>query len=217
MTTIYKLTNQDLTTHGGYRWVLGQWRKRDGTGPLCGPGWLHSYPDPLLAVLFNPIHADIPSPRLWRGEGRGKHLDDHGIKSGYTQMRIMEELPLPDIRIHHRVAFGLLCTLEINTEPAFAVWAKNWLSGQDRSAAVAASAVAASAYAVHARRSSSAAHAYAAATHAAATAYDTAAAYYARATYDAAVAAAAAIAYAYGNGNGIDLIDLMGRAMEVAP
>ena len=54
----YKLTNQEMQTHNGFQWELGEWQETSGEGGLCGPGWLHYYSDPLLAVLLNPIHAD---------------------------------------------------------------------------------------------------------------------------------------------------------------
>lgn len=64
--TGYKLLTQDMTSYGGCQWVLDEWKETDGQGSLCGPGWLHYYAHPLLAVLHNPIHADIASPRLFR-------------------------------------------------------------------------------------------------------------------------------------------------------
>ena len=43
MTTVYKLTDQKMQTHGGYQWVLGEWHEKSGEGELCGPGWLIRY------------------------------------------------------------------------------------------------------------------------------------------------------------------------------
>ena len=60
----YKLTDRKMQTHCGYQWQIGQWHETSGEGELCTEGWLHCYTSPLLAVLHNPIHADIGDPIL---------------------------------------------------------------------------------------------------------------------------------------------------------
>lgn len=67
----YKLTTQSLTTHNGFQWEPGIPRTASGEGFLYGPGWLHYYHDPLIAVMLNPIHADIQDPILWLAEMLG--------------------------------------------------------------------------------------------------------------------------------------------------
>ena len=150
MTTLYKLTNQHLQTHGGYQWTVGEWRETDGSGALCGPGWLHAYEDPLLAVLLNPIHAHIQNPRLWECEADGDGMDDHGIKCGVTRLRLVKELPLPSLTMTQRVSFGILCAMATHRGTAWALWAERWLSGEDRTASAAYAAASNAAYAVHA-------------------------------------------------------------------
>lgn len=144
----YKLTTQDGTTHGGYQWSLpsgkkpGKWHETSGEGDLCGPGWLHYYHHPLLAVLLNPIHASIADPILWEVEVSGNTLDDKGLKAGATRMRILRKLPLPEFAKEQRIAFGIYCAQEVFTDEAFAKWACDWLDNVDRSAARAAWAAA---------------------------------------------------------------------------
>ena len=134
MTTIYKLTDQNMQTHNGYQWALGETRTASGEGGLCGPGFLHGYTDPLLAVLLNPIHANITNPRLFRGEGTVAKTD-HGLKIGCTEMTLTEEMEPPAINTVQRVAFGILCAKEINKDEAWGKWADDWLSGKDRTEA----------------------------------------------------------------------------------
>ena len=71
MTTLYKLTDRDGFTRRGLtgetKWSLGFTLCTSGAGDLCGPGFIHAYTDPLLAVFLNPIHADILDPIGWRG------------------------------------------------------------------------------------------------------------------------------------------------------
>jgi hypothetical protein len=139
MTTLYKLTDQDKRTHGGYQWALGEDRTAPGDGPLCSAAWLHAYTDPLLAVLLNPIHADILSPRLFECDG-DVGATDHGLKVGCTRLRLTCEIPVPEITTAQRVRFGILCAWEVCDDPAWRRWAEAWLSGADRNQAAAEAA-----------------------------------------------------------------------------
>ena len=142
MTTIYKLTDQSMQTYNGFQWTMNNTETADGEGDLCGPGFLHAYTDPLLAVLLNPIHAGIENPRLFRAEGTIKKTD-HGLKVGCMEMTLTEELPLPVITTTQWIAFGILCAKEVCKAAGWTRWADNWLSGKNRAAARAADAAAA--------------------------------------------------------------------------
>ena len=135
---VYKLTDQNMQTYNGCKWVLGEEKTTSGEGELCGPGWLHCYSDPLLAVLLNPIHADYENPRLFRAHVGGTSNPDHGLKSGYTKMTLIEEIPVPAISTEQRVRFAILCAMKVYRNPGFVQWGENWLSGKDRSAEAAA-------------------------------------------------------------------------------
>jgi hypothetical protein len=150
MTTLYKLTSQSLTTHNDFPWTLGvpATATATGEGDLCGPSWLHAYTDPLLAVLLNPIHANIKDPRLFRAEGT-VGAEDHGLKVGCTTLTLVEEMPLPVITPTQSVAFGVICAKEVCQDKGWITWADRWLSGKDRtekSARAAEAAAAAAAY-----------------------------------------------------------------------
>ena len=140
---VYKLTDQNLQTHGGYQWEPGVARETDGEGNLCGPGWLHYYHDPLLAVLLNPIHAGIEGPILWEAEAEGLHRDDNGLKGGCTRLTLIRQIDLPQITTEHRIRFAILCAKTVCNDPAWNRWADRWLDGSDRSAAAARAAEAA--------------------------------------------------------------------------
>lgn len=163
MTTVYKLTDPDMRTYGGYQWVLGKTCTFPGTGELCGPGWAHAYTHPLLAVLLNPLHAGLIRYRLFealnqlvcpdcrglaeddRGDDCprcahsiprgtvGAMLTDHGLKVGCSVLMLTKELPVPAVTTNHRVHFAILCALAVYSEPSFVTWAEKWLSGEDRS------------------------------------------------------------------------------------
>lgn len=148
MKTLYKLTDQNMQTHRAFQWVLHEPRETTGVGDLCGPGWLHAYTDPLLAVLLNPIHANFKNPRLFKANwAGGKMKSDMGLKVGVTRLTLVEEMPLPSITPTQRVAFGVLCAKRVCKDPAWHTWADNWLSGVDRSKSAADAAEWAAAWA----------------------------------------------------------------------
>jgi hypothetical protein len=149
----YKLTDQNLQTYKGYQWKLGEKRTTNGKGELCGPGWLHFYTDPRLAVILNSIHADIKNPRLFEVEVGGQCQEDLGLKIGYTEATLIKEIPLPEISVEKKVEFAIRCSLLLATTKKYIEWAENWLNGTDRSteaAAVAHSARSAHSYAAFA-------------------------------------------------------------------
>lgn len=153
--TYYKLTTQSLTTYNETQWVVGEWKQTNGVGKLCGAGWLRGYHSPELAVLLNPIHDNIDTPRLFQVEVEGEVRDDKGLKMGATKMRLVEELTLPVYTITQRVAFGILCAKEVIDSVIWNRWADAWLDGSDRSlesAEAAADAAARAAWATWAAR-----------------------------------------------------------------
>ena len=140
MTTVYKLTDENAQTFNATQWGENVTHTASGEGDLCGPGWLHAYSDPLLAVLLNPIHANFEHPRLWECEATvGK--DDHGLKLGCTSLTTLREIPLPQVTNEQRVRFGILCALAVKRpwkgRARWRRWAEAWLQGdRDSNAAV---------------------------------------------------------------------------------
>lgn len=137
MKTAYKLTTQELTTHNRFQWTPGGWSPLLAGTELCSNGVYHAYPSPELAVILNPIHANLANPRLWKCSLGGGVIDndnDNGLKLGAQQMRLDEEIALPSYTTTQRIAFGILCVLEVSRDEVFRGWAEKWLSGEDRSA-----------------------------------------------------------------------------------
>jgi hypothetical protein len=192
-----------MTTHGNFKWKIGRVYNTNGKGELCSPGWLHAYKSSLLAVLHNPIHANFVSYKLFKADTLDGYIkQDNQMKLGSNKMKLIEEIPIPEININQKIAYGILCAKEIYKDKKFNEWANNWLSGKDRSrksairaARAAAAAYAASAAACVAARAADAVDAasadYAAARAACAAAY---AAAYATDAYAADASAAAASA-----------------------
>lgn len=136
MAKLYKLTNSWGKTRGGTQWGPGVYHSGTGEGELCGPGWIHAYEHPLIAVLMNPIHADFENPRLWEAEGEVS-IRDGQLKCGCQTLTTIREIPLPEITTEMRVRFAILCAKEVCTCILWNAWADKWLSGEDRTQAAA--------------------------------------------------------------------------------
>ena len=131
---VYKLTDQNLQTHNGYRWQINDWHETDGVGELCSAGWLHFYYSKELALFLNPIHANIANPKLFIAEAAGQFKDDYGLKGGCTKLRIVEELPVVMPTNEQSIKFGIYCAKAVTADIAWNKWADAWLDGSDRSA-----------------------------------------------------------------------------------
>jgi hypothetical protein len=126
-------------TRGGTQWGPGVSHSGTGEGELCGPGWIHAYEHPLIAVLMNPIHANFQTPRLWEAEGE-VGLRDGQLKCGCKTLTTVREIPLPAVTTEMRVRFAILCAKEVCACLSWNAWADRWLSGEDRSEAAAGAA-----------------------------------------------------------------------------
>jgi hypothetical protein len=113
----------------------------EGSAP-CGPGVLHGYIAPEVALLANPIHAKVQDPRILTIES-DQPWETDGLKR-WTQGRCttLDELAMPVLTMDERVAWAICLSPHESTRQ----WAINWLSGKDRSV-VSACAAKAEAYA----------------------------------------------------------------------
>jgi hypothetical protein len=244
---VYKLTDKNgWTRRGSYnscKWGVGVTHVAEGTGGLCTDGCIHAYTSPLLAVLLNPIHANIRNPILFEGEMEITHRDKADLKVGGRSLTITGKAPLPAPSFRQLVCFAILAAqaafslvnipslsqknAEVFTEKVaeWNVWAKNYTEGAKTPAADAAAhaAHAADAAAHAAYAAAHAAHAAHAAAHAAYAAADAAAyaaahaAYAADAAAHAAHAAADAAAYAAhaAGDNRLNLAEIAEKAMKI--
>lgn len=132
---LYKLTDEKDRTYNDCQWGEGVEHTAFGEGDLCGPGWLHAYTDPLLAVLLNLIHANF-SPKtyhLWECEGDVGRTD-HGLKVGCTRIKTLRRVEPSKVTPEQHIRFAILCVMRVCHNKAWRAWAEKWLSGEDRSA-----------------------------------------------------------------------------------
>ena len=199
---VYKLTDKEGKTKNGTSWGENVTHEVTGALELCKNG-IHAYSDPLLAVLHNPIHGEfeISSAILWECEASEEHLDDNGMKTCHRWLKTVKKVPIPEINLTQKIAYGILCAKEVCDDKNWNKWALRWLNGEDRSY-TSAYAARAAAYAADAARAA----AYSSDADASDAAY--------AAASDAARAAAYAAAYAAQNKK-INLIKVAKEAMKI--
>ena len=131
----YKLTDQDGYTRKGEsnETLWGDNVTHTATGRdrvLCTDGVIHYYDSPEIAVFMNPAHAEIKNPICW--EGRGRQVAWDTLKGGCKTFTTLRRCPLPEITTEQRTEIAIRVALTVYEEPTFVMWAKNWLSGEDR-------------------------------------------------------------------------------------
>lgn len=141
--TYYKLVDRNGYSRRGVSgetcWLpIGKTVKPTGKGKsACGPGVLHMYGSALEAVLYNPVHANIKSPRLLKVSASTALVNGDGLKMWTTgKVKVVAELELPEVTIEQKVAWAICLAPHSSTR----LWAINWLTGKDRSREAAAAA-----------------------------------------------------------------------------
>ena len=126
-----------MQTWNQCQWVINEAKRTSGEGELCGPGWLHWYSDPLLAVLHNPAHANFNARtmRLFEAWAGGKVLGGGEVKAGSTVLALKKEIPLPNITPAARVYYAVLVARAViggggGSCNAWSEWADDFLAGK---------------------------------------------------------------------------------------
>jgi hypothetical protein len=154
MSYLYKLTDEFGNTKNQTHWAEGTRHEiakelRDSTQPLCSKHYYHAYENPLVAVFMNPSHANFRNPILWRATGWVSKRNGQ-LKCGCFTLRTLQQIPLPVLTTNQRVRVAIQCALKEPQTESFKSWAKNWLSGVDRTFKTVTATQAAAIYAAHA-------------------------------------------------------------------
>jgi hypothetical protein len=144
MKTLYKLTTEDWLTRKGYhnetKWGLNVTHKaKEKTGGLCSGQYIHAYTSPELAVLLNPVHANIDPFVLWECKGQFI-VSDKGLKVGCKSLTTLHIIKPPVYSINQRVIFSILCASRVYKDQAFLDWADKFINNVDRTKSAAWSA-----------------------------------------------------------------------------
>jgi len=132
-----KLTDALGRTRPGFpnecQWGPGVTHVATGKGrKLCTDAFIHYYEHPLIAVLFNPIHGNYYSPRLWEITVGGTVVRD-ATKCGARAVTTVRQIDLPAITTAQRVRTAIVVAREDCDDTGWLLWADRWLSGEDRS------------------------------------------------------------------------------------
>jgi len=137
-----KLTDKHGRTRAGKinetQWGTGVTHSAQGAPdqPLCTNGWIHAYEHPLIAVIMNPIHAAIETPKLWESRGEIGERDGQ-LKCGCRTLTTIREILLPKISIDQLIRFAIGIGMLSWNDFSYHQWASNWLNGKDRTVAAA--------------------------------------------------------------------------------
>ena len=106
----YKLIDKDGYTRRGLEgetyWLDGEMKIAKGTGQsLCSDDVIHFYDHPYLAVISNPIQANIDNPRLIEIE-IDKAIVADGLTGGCKQARFIKEITPPVITLEEKIECG---------------------------------------------------------------------------------------------------------------
>ena len=158
----YKLTDSDGYTRRGKEgetlWKVGAVVEPQGEGSApCGPGVLHAYISPEVAIFCNPVHAEIKHPRCFEVElAAGGTWSTDGLKRWtMSSLRVVREVALPELALEMLVAWAIVMAPHKSTR----AWAVNWLNGTSCSAEAAWSAARSARSAAEAARSARSAEA----------------------------------------------------------
>lgn len=135
---LYKLTTSDFKTRKGeYNETL--WGENvEHTAPggkMCSEDVLHAYVSPELAVLLNPVHADISDYVLWECEG-DVCARDGDLKVGCTRLRTLKQIKASQPTPAQLAVFAILCekyNIPIKRFPQWHRWADAFVAGDPAS------------------------------------------------------------------------------------
>jgi hypothetical protein len=129
---LYKLTTPKGLTTNETVWGANITHTASGAGrELCTADVIHAYTSPLLAMLLNPIHANICEPLLWEAEGEIVVKDWGNV--GCKTLTTLRRIDPPVFSDTQRAAFAILAAKEVCKDTAWNEWADAWLTGKDRS------------------------------------------------------------------------------------
>ena len=126
---VYKWTSAGHQTHASTQWGAGVSHAAPGGGELCTERWIHGYSSAALAVLMRTVH--VPHYYvLWQCEGDVGR--DDGTKLGMTRCTTVRIIDAPVLTPEQHIAWGILAAAQVPQSAEWLQWARNWLTGDDR-------------------------------------------------------------------------------------
>lgn len=109
-----------------------QWSENVTYEETKNPNYLFSvYNDPIVGHMMNPAYEGFKNPNFWLVEGDIAH--SFGFRHECSKLTALKKIDVQPPTDLQRIAFAILCSIHIVSNPDFKKWAKDYLSGNDRS------------------------------------------------------------------------------------
>ena len=129
-----KWVSEDMKTMNDTKWVINvpnELPEKD-YHILYSNGLFHYAKHPLIAVIFKDFYSCGDYTKLYEVAPQGKIVEGWHT-CGATKLTLVKELEIPEVSNTQKVAFAILCALEVCNEEFFVSWANKWLNNEDRS------------------------------------------------------------------------------------
>ena len=120
-----------ITDSNNKTWRDVTWEENITHEQNDNPNYLFSvYDDPILAHMMNSAYEGFKNPNIWLAEGEVTNSFEFRYECSKltAKKQIQVNVPTDD----QRIAFAILCSIQIVSNPIYKEWAKNYLSGNDR-------------------------------------------------------------------------------------
>ena len=120
-----------ITDSNNKTWRDVTWEENITHEQNDNPNYLFSvYDDPILAHMMNSAYEGFKNPNIWLAEGKVTNSFEFRYECSKltAKKQIQVNIPTDD----QRIAFAILCSIQIVSNPIYKKWAKNYLSGNDR-------------------------------------------------------------------------------------
>ena len=120
-----------MVSYGDTKWEIGKpiTLSKEGV-QMCTDQVFHCYNHPALAIIFNPIHANIKNPKLFEIEV-DKIVATDGLKFASKSQTLIKELPLPQIELIQKIEFAIRVAKLVYKDEQWNIWADAWLNKEN--------------------------------------------------------------------------------------
>lgn len=129
----YKITDGNGWTKNNTQW--GENITHEITKPgttLCSDEVFHGYETPEIAIFMNPAHGNYDEKTMLLWEAKGTVVAGDGMKLGFKRQTTIKQVEKPIITAEQRVEIAILCTMKVIKNRQWRKWARNWITGTDR-------------------------------------------------------------------------------------
>lgn len=107
------------------------WTENCTNEQYSNPNYLFSvYDDPVLALMMNAAYEGYKNPHLWLVEGE-KDIS-FGFRHECKKLKAIKKLNVDEPTDIQRISFAILCSIHLMKNQFYKIWAKNYLSGVNR-------------------------------------------------------------------------------------